>query len=85
MPTESEIEAGIRVAGFTPRDTVIDILEAAERIRVGEPALTRSKWPGRVTSRETECTFKICPDAAGCRKGCLHQQPITWDDAPDRH
>lgn len=85
MPTESEIEAGIRVAGVTPRDTVIDILEAAEQIRLGGPMTPAPKWPGRVTSSKTECAHAACVDATACRKGCVHQQPITWDNAPDLH
>ena len=40
------------------------------------------KWPGRVTSSKTECAHAACVDTIACRKGCAHQQPITWADAP---
>jgi hypothetical protein len=82
MPTKAEIEAGIAVAGYTPRDTVINILEAAEAARAGKPVARSYKWPDRITSAKTECAHAKCPDQSACRKGCIHQQPITWASDP---
>ena len=43
------------------------------------------KWPDQVTSSKTECAHTTCPDQVACRKGCIHQRPITFDDAPTAH
>lgn len=47
----------------------------------------KPKWPGRVTSSKskTECAHASCPDTAACRKGCIHQQPITMENSLEIH
>jgi hypothetical protein len=71
-------------------ERLITLDEMAKRLRAAgwtiDPPERMPKWPDRVTSSDTECSYEHCRFPDECKHdGCVRQRAITWADAPEIH